>query len=136
MRVYPLDFLGQGALLTPSDPELHDLAVDFCRRELTKDVNLSQLSKVWIAKDEKQVLGIIGYVLKPDVPLMRATHIEALRMLANRYNDFLADNGARGKETFIHVSRREKPEQRCDGWLEVLREWDAKTAERVSVIVR
>lgn len=135
-RVYPLDFLGQGAMLTPADPELHDLAIDFCARELAEEVNLSQLNKVWLAKDEKQVLGIMGYVLKPDVPLMRATSVEALRLLAERYNAFLADNGARGKETFIYVSRREKPEQRCPGWDVVLREWQARVAQRVSITVR
>jgi len=135
-RIYPIDFLGNGAMLTPLDPELHDAAVDFCRRELVEDINLSHLAKVWIAKNGADVLGIMGYVLKPDVPVFRAIDPLALRLLAQRYNNFLADNGARGKETFIHIARREKPEQRCPDWNVVLREWGAKSADRVSVTVR
>lgn len=141
MNIVPLDFLGQGALLTPADPKLHDMVIDYCKRELTEEVNLSQLAKVWVAvemdgDEYKEVCGVFGYVLKPDVPLCRATKIEALRKLAQRYNDFLADNGARGKETTIHVARNEKPEQKCEGWKEVLHEWGAKLSDRVTVIVR
>lgn len=123
-------------MLTPTDPDLHDRAVDFCRRELAEQITLTDLSKVWIAASDKEVQGILGYVLKPDVPVLRATTAEALRALANRYNDYLADMGARGKETFIHVSRNEKPEQKCPQWAQVLREWDAKLADRVTVRVR
>lgn len=141
IHILPLDFLGQGALLTPADPKLHQMAVDYCKRELTEEVNLSHLAKVWVAVEMaggeyKEVHGVFGYVLKPDVPLCRATKVEALRKLAQRYNDFLADNGALGKETFIHISRNEKPEQKCEGWKEVLHEWGAKLADRVSVKVR
>jgi hypothetical protein len=137
IRIFPLDFLaGPGAMFTPSDPKLHDQAVEFCRKELTREVNLTELAKVWVAKDSETVVGIFGYVLKPDVPLMRATSVEALRMMANRYNDYLADMGARGKETFIYVSRKEKPECKCPGWAEVLKEWDAELADRVTVKVR
>lgn len=142
IRVYPLDFLGQGAMLTPADPKLHDMAVEFCRKELTEEVNLSQLAKVWVAAESDvkhqpvSPLGVFGYVLKPDVPLCRTIDMEALRILANRYNDYLADLGARGKETFIHVARGERPEQKCAGWAEVLKEWNAKLADRVTVIVR
>lgn len=138
-HIVPLDFLGprgNEAMITPADPELHDKAVAFCRRELTEEVNLTQLSKVWIALEGEEVTGIMGYVLKPDVPVMRATSEEALRSLANRYNDFLADNGALGKETFIYVMRGEKPECRCPGVQKVLHEWGAKLADRVTVKVR
>ena len=123
-------------MLTPVDAELHDAAVAYRRRELTEEVNLTDLAKVWVARDAKEILGIMGYVLKPDVPVMRANRIDALRALAERYNSFLSDNGARGRETFIHVSRKEKPEQRCPGWAEVLREWDAHSADRISIKVR
>lgn len=123
-------------MLTPADPKLHDMAVEFCARELTEKVTLTDLAKVWVATENERVLGILGYVLKPDVPLCRAVDAAALRALANRYNDFLADNGARGKETFIHVARNEKPSQKCPAWAEVLKEWDAKLADRVTVKVR
>ena len=123
-------------MFTPQDTEIHDQAVEFCSREVAAEVNLSHFSKVWIAKDGDEVQGVMGYVLKPDVPLMRATSAAALRAMANRYNDFLADNGARGKETFIYVARGEKPAQRCPEFAQVLREWDAKLADRVVVKVR
>lgn len=129
-------------MFTPVDKKLHDLAVTFCLEQLTEKVNLSDLAKVWVAAEEDEkhqpvkVLGIIGYVLKPDVPLFRAIDPQAVRLMADRYNDYLADNGARGKETFIHIARGEKPEQKCPAWKEVLNEWDAKLADRVSVKVR
>ena len=136
MKVLPLDFMGQNALIEPLDKELHDLAIDFCKRELTEEVNLSNFAKVWVAKDAEQIQGIMGYVLKPDVPLMRATSAAALRAMANRYNDYLADNGARGKETFVYVSKSEKAEQKCPEWRQVLREWGARFSDRVTVTVR
>lgn len=141
INIVPLDFLGQGAMLTPADPKLHDMVIDYCKRELTEEINLAHLAKVWVAvemeEDEyREVYGVLGYVLKPDVPLCRATKVEALHKLAQRYNDYLADNGARGKETFIHIARNEKPEQKCEGWKEVLREWEAKLSDRVTVTVR
>jgi hypothetical protein len=142
IRIIPLDFMGQGtAFITPADAELHDLVVDFCKRELTEEVNLTHLAKVWVAVEmdgekTKEIKGVMGYVLVPDVPLMRATTEDALRAMADRYNAFLADSGALGKFTFIHVTRGEKPEQRCAGWNKVLHEWDAKLADRVMVKVR
>lgn len=139
IRVVPLDFLGpQGneAMIRPKEPELHDKAVDFCNRELAEPVNLTELAKVWVALDGEEVVGIMGYCLVPDVPVMRCTSEKSLRKLADRYNDFLADNGARGKHTFIYVNRGEKPECRCPGVERVLYEWGAKLADRVEVKVR
>lgn len=137
IRIVPLDFLGpRDSIITPVDPELHDKAVEFCRRELTEEVNLTHLAKVWVALKDNDVVGIMGYVLIPDVPVMRATSEEALRELAERYNNFLADNGALGKTTFIYVMRGEKPECKCPGVHNVLKDWDAKLADRVAVKVR
>lgn len=136
IRIVPLDFLGQGAMITPADPELHDKVIDFCRRELAEEVNLTHMSKVWIALDGEEVKGVMGYCLVPDVPVMRATSEDALRKMADRYNDFLADNGCLGKHTFIHVARGEKPECRCPGFAKVLSQWGAKLADRVMVKVR
>lgn len=137
IRIVPLDFIGpRDSVIIPVDPDLHDRVVDFCRRELTEEVNLTHLAKVWVALDGAEVVGVMGYVLVPDVPVMRATSEEALRGLADRYNDFLADNGALGKHTFIHVARGEKPECKCPGVEKVLAEWGAKLADRVMVKVR
>lgn len=143
IRVLPLDFLGQGAMLTPVDPKLHDMAVKYCDKELASPVNLAEMSKVWVAvecDDNEQLVsveGIMGYVLKPDVPVMRATNETALSMMGERLQSFFADNGCRGKEVLIHLCRNEKPEQRCPGWKNVLiTEQKAEPADRFIVRVK
>ena len=133
----PLDFLGQGALLEPADRKLHDAAVEYALHELAKgkELDFSKFAKVWIGLKDGEVFGLSGYVLKPDIPLLRATDADVLRALASRMNDFFADNGARGKEVFLYIGD-EKPEQRCPEWKQVLKEWSAKSAQRFSVEVR
>jgi len=137
ISVIPLDFLGQGALLEPADRKLHDAAVEYALRELAKgkELDFSKFAKVWIGLKDGEVFGLSGYVLKPDIPLLRATDADVLRALASRMNDFFADNGARGKEVFLYIGD-EKPEQRCPEWKQVLKEWSAKSAQRFSVEVR
>lgn len=132
-----MDFLGQGALLEPADRTLHDAALDYCWRELAKgkEVDFSKFAKVWVGMKDKQVLGVSGYVLKPDIPLVRATDAGVLRGLCLRMNDYFADQGARGKEAFIYIGD-EKPEQRCPEWKQVLKEFGATNAQRFSVEVR
>lgn len=129
--------MGQGALLEPRDPALHDCAVDYCRREL-KDgdkINLSKFAKVWVGLKDGEVLGIAGYVLRPDLPLFRATDAEVLRALGHRANDYFADNGARGQEAFIYIGD-ERPEQRCPEWRKVLKEFGAKSGRRLLIEVK
>jgi hypothetical protein len=137
ITVRPLDFLGNGALLEPADHKLHDAAIEYCLRELSngKEVDFSKFAKVWIGLKDEKVMGVSGYVLKPDVPLIRATDCEVLRALCYRMNDFFSDNGAYGKEAFIYIGS-EKPEQRCPAWKAVLKEFGAKSAQRFSVEVR
>src|SRR5207237_4800974 len=65
IEILPLDFIGpQGALLELADPKLHDMAVDYCARELAggQDLNLSKFTKVWLAveMDQDQYQAIIG----------------------------------------------------------------------------
>lgn len=137
ISIKPLDFLGNGALLEPADRKLHDMAVDYCLRELTggKDVNLAKFSKVWVALKDGEVMGIAGYVLRPDLPLFRATDAEVLRAMAQRVNDFFADNGARGNAAMIYIGN-EKPEQRCPEWRQVLKELGAQSGRRVLIEVK
>lgn len=137
ISIMPLDFLGQGALLEPVDVKLHDAAYAFALKELSKgkEVDFSKFAKVWVGLKDEKVLGIAGYVLKPDIPLLRATDAEVLRALCYRMNDFFSDSGARGKEAFIYIGD-EKPEQRCPEWKSVLKEFGAKSAQRFSVEVR
>lgn len=135
IRVFPLDFLGQGALLEPANRNLHDLAIEFCNRELTEQVDFSKLSKVWVGLRDGEVLGVSGYVLRPDIPLLRATDADVLRALGQRMNAFFADNGALGKEAFLYVGN-ERPEQRCPNWRAMLKEFGAKSARRVAIEVK
>jgi hypothetical protein len=137
IRILPLDFMGQGALLEPRDAKLHDAAVDFCNRELAagKDINLSKFAKVWVGLRDEEVKGIMGYVLRPDVPLLRSTDGEVLRELGLRMNDYFADQGAHGQEVFLYIGN-EKPEQRCMDWLKVLKEFHPKSARRLLVEIR
>lgn len=135
MRVLPMDFMGQGALLQPVNQPLHDAAVKFCAEQLSEEVNLSRFTKVWVAEHEGKILGISGYVMKPDIPVCRAIDAQALRLLGKRMNDFFADSGALGSQVFMHIGR-EKPEQRCPEWRQVLKEFGAQSANRVAFIVR
>ena len=124
-------------MLEPADRKLHDMAVDFALRELAKgrELNFSKFSKVWVGLKDGEVFGLSGYVLKPDVPLLRATDAEVLRALAYRMNSFFADNGARGQEVFLYIGD-EKPEARCPQWRAVLHEFQGKRAQRFAFEVK
>lgn len=141
IKVFPLDFLGQGALLQPKDPWLHDLAVDYCARELASDVNLATFAKVFIAAEiddsgkPMKVEGITGYGLRPDISLFRTTSDAATVKLHHRWHTFFADNGAIGEEVFIHISEKDTPEQRCANWDKELKAANAVPADRYLVRV-
>lgn len=143
IRIIPIDFMGQGAMLEPRDRVLHDMAVDYCQRELEKgnEVDLSKFSKTWVVMEMegefyKSVQGIFSWVNRVDIPLFRSTSIEATKLIAERINSFFADNGCRGQELFVHISKRERESQRCPAWKEVMVEWGAESAERFSFKVR
>jgi len=130
--VLPIDFVGQGALLEPADRELHDLAVDYARREL-KDgdrLNLTQFAKAWVGLKDGVPFGLMGYVLKADVPLFRATDVDVLRAMGGRLNSFFADNGARGREILLYIGN-EPEAQRCPGWRDAIREFGGKSGRRI-----
>ena len=135
--ILPLDFLGQGALLEPKDHELHDLAVDFCKREIVTEVDFLKMAKTWVAIEDGKVLGVMGYVLRPDIPVIRSTDERALSLMAERLQAFFADQGWRGGEVFVHIAKAERPEQRCAGWKNVLiTEQKAVSADRFAIKVR
>jgi hypothetical protein len=124
IKIVPLDFMGQGACLQPVNQKLHDLTVAYCREELQngEQLNLSLLNKVFVAVelDEHEapvkVHGISGVQMRVDIPLFRATHSLATTKLHQRLHSYLADQGILGQEVFIHLSSKELPEQRCEGW--------------------
>ena len=137
ISVIPLDFLGQGALLEPKHPKLHDAAVNYCLKELAKgkDVDFSKLNKVWVGLKDDEVMGVCGYVMRADVPLIRATDADVLRAMAQRMNNFFSDSGIRGQEIFMFIGD-EKPEQRCADWKAVLKEFGGKSAQRFQFEVK
>lgn len=135
IEIIPLDFLGQGALLQPKHADIHDKAIEYCRRELRDDVNLATFSKVWIGFNNGTVFGVGGYVLRPDVPLFRFTDPDVGRALGKRLNDFFADQGWRGYQALLHIGN-ESAEQRCPEWRKVLKEFGAESGRRVSIPIR
>ena len=137
IQILPIDFQGQGALLEPVDRELHDRAIDYALREL-KDgatLNLATFAKTWVGLKNGTPLGLMGYVLRPDVPLFRATDCQVLRAMGQRLNDFFADNGARGKEVFLYIGN-EASEQRCPEWRNAIKEFGGSSARRLSFEVK
>ena len=143
IEVYPLDFQGQGALLEPVDRKLHDLAVEYCARELEggDQLNLARFAKVWVAVEIENgeyqaVHGITGYMMRIDLPVFRVSGVNAVRatkMLADRLHAYFQDQGARGHELFIHISSKERPEQRCTRWQESLAAEGAVPADRLAI---
>lgn len=138
IEVIPIDFMGQGALLEPVDQKLHDMAVDYCARELQggSELNLAKLAKVWVVKEDDEIVGISGFVWRLDVPVFRATgkHADRATMaLIDRLRGHFQDLGARGMEAFVHLSSKETPEQRCDKWQESLDRVGAVPADRFAV---
>lgn len=146
IAVLPIDFLGQGALLEPADQKLHDMAVDYCARQLEKgnELNLAKFSKCWVIVGMEgdqylEVFGITGYVMRIDLPVFRVTGNTEHRtdvlthLLAERLHSFFQDMGCRGQELFLHISSKERPEQRCEKWKESLALEGATPADRFSV---
>lgn len=142
IKIFPLDFLGQGALLQPKDHQLHDLAVDFCAREVVGDVNLVKFAKVFISAevDESErpinVEGVTGHIWRPDISLYRATTARATAKLHHRWHTYFADQGLLGEEVFIHLNSKDTPEQRCTNWNNELMAAQAIPADRYLVKVR
>ena len=137
-RIVPLDFIGNQALLEPVNRSLHDKVVEWCAKELVggRELDLSKFNKVWVVLDGDEVCGMLGWVWRIDIPVVRATDEESLALLAHRANSFFADQGSTGYEVFLHVSKREKPEQKCPGWAQTLKDWNAVPADRLLVKVR
>lgn len=142
IKIFPLDFLGQGALLQPKDQWLHDLTVDFCSREVAGDVNLALFAKVFVAAElddsdkPTKVEGVTGYIMRPDISLYRAVTARATAKLHHRWHTFFADNGILGQEVFIHLSNKDTAEQRCNNWNNELMAAQAIPADRYLVKVR
>ena len=71
-----------------------------------------------------------------DIPVFRSTGQRSAKMLIDRMNDYLHDQGARGQRVLLHINESEAPEQRCPNYLEWLAAVGAKPAERWAVVVK
>lgn len=143
IKVFPLDFFPPNqALIQPKDQHLHDLAVEFCLREVNTEINLSNYEKVYVAAevDETQkpvkVEGVSGYVWRPDICLYRAISARATAKLHYRWHTYFADKGILGQQVLIHLDGKETPEQRCANWNNELMAAKAVPADRFLVEVR
>lgn len=142
IKVFPLDFVEQGGIATPKNQWLHDLAVDFCNRELKDEVTLFRFSKVYVAAEvddsgnPMRVEGITAYSMRPDISLFRATSDAATVKLHHRWHTYFADNGCLGESVLLHLSEKDSPEQRCANWDNELKAAEAEPAYRYLVKVR
>jgi len=119
------------------------MAIDYCTRELKdgKDLNIAKFAKCWVAvsmegEEYKEILGFMGFVWRIDLPVFRVTGDRTDRttsLMAGRLHAFFQDQGARGTELFIHISSKERPEQRCGKWAESLAAEGAVPADRFAV---
>lgn len=132
IEIIPIDFLGQGAMLEPADRALHDEAMDFARRELKdwEKLALAQFNRCWLGRKDGEAKGLMGYGLKPDVPLFRATDFEVLQAMGQRLNGYFADNGARGREVLLYIGNEPK-EARCPEWRQAIKDFGGQSARRI-----
>jgi hypothetical protein len=140
VKIVPLDFQTKDGILIPRDPNLHDLTVDYCLRELKngQDVNLALLNKVYVAVEldgEKttKVHGVTGVNVRVDIPLFRATCAPATAKLHQRLHAYLADQGYLGQEVFIYLGASDG---RCDGYDQEVAAAELTPADRYLVTVK
>ena|ERR1035437_5003802 len=141
LRAIALDFDRGSGIPVPRDPELHDLTVEFARKELAEMPDFSQYVRVWVSAEmngEKpvEVRGALGFTMRPDVTLCRFLDRRAFVGLLARANGYMADNGARGSDVLVYVNSSEGPEQRCPAWQETLGAVGARAADRYLIRVR
>lgn len=142
IRIVNLDFVDNGGMLQAKDAVLFAAVQKFCTEQLEERPNFGALAKSWAAVrldaegGLEEVVGLIGYKMVPDISLFRAIDKGGTVKLAQRINDFFADQGLRMQEVFLHVAPEESPEQRCADFDSTMQLWDAKPANRQKIVVR
>lgn len=146
LRVVPLYFMGQGALIEPHPvcKEIFNLAALYCKENLAEPVNLSSFLKCWVAvefEDDKPVAvhGVTGIVNTPDVPLFRVTgeHAKVATVkLKERIEEYCADQGYRGSEVLVYLNPADSGEQLCPNAYGSMEAFKATPANRWAVKVR
>ena len=129
--------------LVPSDPELYSLAAGYAEQNLKDPIDFRNYLKTWVAcevNDEgkpARALGILCLQMRADFPICRFTDNAAVVKLVQRANDFLHDSyGARGSEALVHIKKDEPAEARCPDYLEWMKLFNLKPADRWLITVR
>lgn len=147
LRIVPLYFMGQGALIEPHPvcKEIFNLAAIYCKENVRGDVNLSSFAwtKVLVEFDEQDkavaVHGISGAGQRPDISLFRVTGDHAkigTKLIHDSWQGTFADAGYRGQDVFIHVKTDDEPAQMCPNWKTSMKELACRNAERFLVKVK
>jgi hypothetical protein len=141
-EVFPLKFYGNGGYYQPADPDLYALTQEFCKQHLVAQVDIPRLKETWVAaevdKDGKpqRVIGISGFVYRPDIPLFRSLKKKATKMLHDRMQAYFADNDMRGLPVFVFVSPNETTETKCEAAEESLAAFGSTPADRHVIFVK
>jgi hypothetical protein len=145
MGVVPIDFRASQNGPVPVDGHLYTLVMDYCKTALAEQPRIEELAKTWavVEYEEENIVSVTGLAAWGgdvlDIPIFRVTGENAQRatkMLYDRLNSFFADRGARGRQVFLFISEKEKPDQRCPDWDESLKDVGAAPAQRMAVTIR
>lgn len=130
-------------VLMAADPQLYMLAVKFASEYMTTPVDFTQHKESWVAceVDEEgkpiRALGILGMVLRADFVVCRFTDNAAVVKLVQRANDFLHDAyAARGGEALVYIAKDQKPNDMCPDYLNWMKLFGMKEADRYTITVR
>ncbi len=123
-------------MVVPEDSKLHQLAVQWTEKNLAAPVTFTDYKMVWVcalhddAGNLTGVEGVIGVQFAIDCPVFRFTNAGSAKLLIDRANDYLHDQGWRGSKAFVYISDTETPEQRCPDYKNWLKALDCTVAER------
>lgn len=139
IQVSPLDFIFDQGYEKHRDPDLWRMAEDYMRVELEKPFEIPKMAKTWVAHSGGEICGITAFQMVPDITHFRVSGpnaVRATKMMTDRLQSFFADQGLRGGYVLLHISGKERPEQRCQKWQESLKAAGAVPADRFLVKVR
>lgn len=130
-------------VLMPWDGHLHELAVKFAADHMTTPIDFLDYKHTWVAceVDEQgkpaRVLGLLCMVMRPDFVVCRFTDNAAVVKLVQRANDFLHDSmNLRGTEVLVYIQKSEPGEEMCPNYMDWMKLFDMKEADRWTMSVR
>jgi hypothetical protein len=139
VRVRKLEFWVNGAAWHPKDLDYFQRVDAFCKAEMATKPVLANYAGAWAVGDDKEIIGVGGIQLIPDVHIRVKEHensFRAMRMLVDRMNDHLADSGYHGRDILVYKAGNEKPEQSCPNWDKHLEAYGAVPADRYIVTIK